>query len=34
MPPPPAPAPAFKRVVKKKKDYAGALGIKKKPSLV
>ncbi len=31
---PPPPAPTFKRVVKKKKDYAGALGIKKKPSLV
>ncbi|KAH8805979.1 CWC16 protein [Xylogone sp. PMI_703] len=28
------PAPSFKRIVKKKKDYAGALGIKKKPSLV
>jgi len=34
MPPPPAPAPTFKRVVKKKKDYSGALGIKKKPPLV
>lgn len=29
-----APAPSFKRVVKKKKDYSAALGIKKKPSLV
>ena len=28
------PPPSFKRVVKKKKDLAGALGIKKKPSLV
>ncbi|KAH6606362.1 hypothetical protein Trco_005515 [Trichoderma cornu-damae] len=35
MPPPPAPAPpSFKRVVKKKKDHAALLGIKKKPSLV
>lgn len=31
MPPPPAP---FKRMPKKKKDHAAALGIKKKPSLV
>lgn len=30
MPPPPT----FKRVVKKKKDFSAALGIKKKPSLV
>jgi hypothetical protein len=28
------PPPSFKRVVKKKKDHAAALGIKKKPSLV
>ena len=28
------PPPTFKRVVKKKKDHAAALGIKKKPSLV
>ncbi|MCJ1467492.1 hypothetical protein MMC07_006117 [Pseudocyphellaria aurata] len=28
------PPPTFKRVVKKKKDFAAALGIKKKPSLV
>lgn len=27
-------APSFARVVKKKKDYGAALGIKKKPSLV
>ena len=27
-------APSFKRVVKKKKDHSGLLGIKKKPSLV
>ncbi|KAI1500950.1 CWC16 protein [Biscogniauxia marginata] len=31
---PPPPLPSFKRVVKKKKDHAAALGIKKKPSLV
>lgn len=30
----PAPAPSFKRVVKKKKNHAALLGIKKKPSLV
>ena len=30
----PAPAPEFKRVVKKKKDFSAALGIKKKPALV
>ncbi|KAF4977811.1 hypothetical protein FZEAL_5718 [Fusarium zealandicum] len=29
-----APAPSFKRVVKKKKDHSALLGIKKKPSLV
>lgn len=29
-----APAPTFKRTVKKKKDHAALLGIKKKPSLV
>ena len=29
-----APAPTFKRVVKKKKDHSAMLGIKKKPSLV
>lgn len=36
MPPPPAPLPAqsFKRVVKKKKDFSAALGIKKKVALV
>lgn len=28
------PPPTFKRVVKKKKDFSAALGIKKKPSLV
>ena len=28
------PPPSFKRVVKKKKDFSAALGIKKKPSLV
>ncbi|PQE13943.1 mRNA splicing yju2 protein [Rutstroemia sp. NJR-2017a BBW] len=28
------PPPSFKRVVKKKKDHAAALGIKKKPALV
>ncbi|KFA47065.1 hypothetical protein S40293_04634 [Stachybotrys chartarum IBT 40293] len=33
MPPPQVP-PTFKRVVKKKKDHAALLGIKKKPSLV
>ncbi|KAL8662725.1 MAG: hypothetical protein Q9168_008216 [Polycauliona sp. 1 TL-2023] len=31
---PPPPVPAFKRVVKKKKDLGAALGIKKKPTLV
>ncbi|KAF2496788.1 DUF572-domain-containing protein [Lophium mytilinum] len=31
---PPPPVPAFKRQVKKKKDFSAALGIKKKPSLV
>ncbi|KAL8752746.1 MAG: hypothetical protein Q9199_005531 [Rusavskia elegans] len=30
---PPPPVPAFKRVVKKKKDLGAALGIKKKPAL-
>lgn len=30
----PTPAPSFKRQVKKKKDHASLLGIKKKPSLV
>ncbi|KAI4246239.1 MAG: hypothetical protein L6R42_009970, partial [Xanthoria sp. 1 TBL-2021] len=30
----PPPVPAFKRVVKKKKDLGAALGIKKKPALV
>lgn len=34
MPPPPLPAPTFKRVVKKKKDLSAALGIKKKAALV
>ena len=34
MPPPPAPAPTFQRQVKKKKDFAAALGIKKKQALV
>lgn len=34
MPPPPLPAPTFKRTVKKKKDFAAALGIKKKAALV
>ena len=29
-----APAPEFKRTVKKKKDFSAALGIKKKPALV
>ncbi|KAF4460565.1 cell cycle control cwf16 [Fusarium albosuccineum] len=31
---PPASAPTFKRMVKKKKDHSALLGIKKKPSLV
>lgn len=34
MPPPPLPASTFKRTVKKKKDFAAALGIKKKAALV
>ena len=34
MPPPPLPAQSFKRVVKKKKDFSAALGIKKKVALV
>lgn len=34
MPPPPLPAQSFKRVVKKKKDFSAALGIKKKAALV
>lgn len=34
MPPPPLPAQTFKRVVKKKKDFSAALGIKKKVALV
>jgi hypothetical protein len=34
MPPPPLPAPTFKRAVKKKKDFSAALGIKKKATLV
>lgn len=35
MPPPPLPTPpTFKRVVKKKKDFSAALGIKKKAALV
>ncbi|KAF5005626.1 hypothetical protein FDECE_7948 [Fusarium decemcellulare] len=33
-PEPQAPAPTFKRVVKKKKDHSALLGIKKKPSLI
>ncbi len=31
---PPPPVPTFKRMVKKKKDFGAALGIKKKPALV
>lgn len=34
MPPPPLPAQTFKRVLKKKKDFSAALGIKKKVALV
>ena len=34
MPPPPLPTQTFKRVVKKKKDFSAALGIKKKVALV